>query len=100
MATPIERKEEKWYRNAIARVKKFWVDAVKSSDSLEAFINKIARVAGVSPETVRSSIAAKNWADFQAHAEEYLDDVIAGIEEAYRQKKWSKHWIRAFTTSA
>jgi len=98
MATPIERKEEKWYRNAIERVKKYWVSAVKSSDSLEAFINTIAHLAGVSPETVRASLPAKNWADFQAHAEEYLDDVIAGIERAYKQKKWSKKWIRAFTT--
>jgi len=92
----IDMKEEKWYRKAIAGFKEAWVAMVKKAESLDAFVKGISAVTGIPEATVRASIPAKNWADFQANADKYLSIAIEKIEAAYRSKKWSTHYKRAF----
>ncbi|MEM1588975.1 MAG: hypothetical protein QW175_00970 [Candidatus Bathyarchaeia archaeon] len=96
MAAPIDRLEEKWYRKAMAALKAKWVPAVQSATSLEAFIKGISAVTGIPEGTIRASLPAMNWAEFQKRASEILPLVLEKVEAAYRAKKWSVHYKRAF----
>ncbi len=91
--------EEKWFRKTNAAQRK-WLNAVKSSESLDAFCKQMASALGISEGEVRASLPVKNWAEFQANAEKYLPLFIDGVKKAYDNKKWSKGMIDAFTTPA
>jgi len=88
--------EEKWYRKAIAGFRKNWVPMVKKAESFDAFVKGISAVTGIPEATVRSSLPAVNWKEFQANAEKYLDIAISKIEAAYRSHKWSLKYKQAF----
>jgi len=88
--------EEKWYRKAMAGFKAKWPGIMKSSHTLDAFCKGIAAVTGIPEGTVRASLPAKNFADFQANAERYITIAVTKIERAYRDKKWSTNYRRAF----
>jgi len=88
--------QEKWYRKAIAGFKANWVRMVKAAESLDAFVKGISAVTGIPESTVRASLPAKNWADFQANAEKYLPIALSKIEAAYRTGKWKVKYRRAF----
>ena len=88
--------EEKWYRKAIAGFRENWARMVKQADSFEAFVKGIAAATGIPEGTVRNSLPAKNWADFQANAEKYLSIALEKLEAAFRSKKWSRKYKKAF----
>ena len=91
--------EEKWFRKAIAGFRKAWVQMVKKADSFEAFVKGIAAVTGLPEATVRASIPAQNWKEFQANADKYLEIAIRKIEAAFRAHKWSEKYKAAFSTT-
>lgn len=88
--------EDKWYRKAIAGFKANWSRMVKSSGSFEAFVQGISAVTGIPAATVSASLPAKNWQAFQAEADKYLPKAVAKIEAAYRARKWSTKYRKAF----
>ena len=88
--------EEKWYRKAIAGFKKNWVTMVKKSESFDAFVRGISAVTGIPEATVRASLPAVNYKEFQANAEKYLDIALSKLEAAYRNHKWSIKYKSAF----
>jgi len=88
--------EDKWYRKAIAGFKKNWVRMVQKAESFDAFVRGISAVTGIPEATVRASLPATNWKDFQANAEKYLSIALSKIEAAYRARKWSTKYKAAF----
>jgi len=96
----LEVYEEKWYRNAIAGFKVAWVNMVKKAESFEAFIKGIAFVTGLPEATVRASLPAVHWKEFQAKAEQYLEVALRKIEAAFRARKWSSKYKAAFQKTA
>jgi hypothetical protein len=89
--------EEKWIRKLRASKPK-WLAMVKKAESLEAYVKGIAAITGLPESTIRASFPARNWAEFQANAERYVELWIGKIESAYRQKKWSTNYKKAFST--
>jgi len=95
---PLEVYEEKWIRKLRAARPK-WIAMVKRAESLDAYVKGIAAVTGLPESTIRASFPARNWAEFQANAERYVDIWISKIEAAYRLKKWSTNYKAAFSTT-
>jgi hypothetical protein len=91
--------EEKWIRKCRAARSK-WLAMVKRADSLDAYVKGIAAVTGLPEGVIRASFPAKNWAEFQANAEKFVDLWISKIEAAARAKKWSVNYVEAFKTPA
>jgi hypothetical protein len=89
--------EEKWARRVRASRSK-WLEMVKKADSLDAYVKGIAEFTGLPESVIRASFPAKNWAEFQANAEKYVDIWISRVEAAARAKKWSTNYIEAFRT--
>jgi len=88
--------EEKWFRKAIAGFKEVWSSAVKAAESFDAFVKGISAITGIPEATVRASLPAKHWQEFQREADKYLPKAVAKIEAAYRARKWSTKYRRAF----
>lgn len=88
--------QEKWYRKAIAGFKKNWLTMVKKAETFDAFVKGISAVTGIPEATVRASLPAVNYKEFQANAERYLDIALAKIEAAYRAGKWKVKYRQAF----
>jgi len=93
----LELYEEKWVRKVRAARGK-WLAMVKKAESLDAYVKGIAAVTGLPESVIRASFPAKNWADFQANAEKYVDIWISKIEAAFRTRKWSTNYKQAFQT--
>jgi len=91
--------QEKWYRKAIAGFKRNWVRMVKKAESFDAFVRGISAVTGIPEATVRASLPATNWKEFQANAEKYLPIALSKIESAYRAGKWKIKYRAAFEGS-
>jgi hypothetical protein len=89
--------EEKWIRKLRASKPK-WLAMVKRAESFDAYVKGIAAVTGLPENVIRASFPARNWAEFQANAEKYVELWISQIETAYKQKKWSTNYKRAFST--
>jgi len=66
------------------------------AESLDAFVRGISAVTGIPEATVRASLPAKAWVEFQREPERYLPIAVAKIESAYRAKKWSRKYRKAF----
>ena len=96
---PLEIYEEKWLRKVRAAKPK-WLAMVKKAESLEAYVKGIAAVTGIPESVIRASFPARNWAEFQANAERYVEIWISKIEAAYKLHKWSENYKRAFQTPA
>lgn len=92
----LDRIADKWYRKAIAGFKARWASQVKSATSFDSFCEGISAVTGIPAATIRGSLPAKNYADFQAHAEDYLPIAIAKIEAAHRTGKWKAKYLAAW----
>jgi len=92
----LELAEEKWFRKAIAGFKEVWPAAVRAAESFDAFVKGISAITGIPEATVRASLPAKNWQEFQRNADKYLPKAVAKIEAAYRARKWSTKYKRAF----
>ena len=92
--------EDKWYRKAIAGFKAAWVTMVKKATTFDAFVAGVAARSGIPEATVRASLPAANYKEFQAHADDYLDIALKKIEAAYRAHKWSVKYKAAFSTPA
>jgi len=90
--------EEKWIRKVRAARPK-WIAMVKKAESLDAYVKGVAAVTGLSESVIRASFPARNWAEFQANAEKFVDIWISKVESAYRAKKWSAHYKAAFSTT-
>jgi len=91
--------EEKWIRKVRgARAK--WLAMVKKAESLEAYVKGVAAVTGLPEGVIRASFPARNWAEFQANAEKFVDIWISKVEAAFRVKKWSSNYKQAFQTPA
>lgn len=86
--------EDKWYTKAKAGFEEVWEDAVKGSYG--NFVTGIATVTGLSEATIKGSLPAKNFDEFQKDPGKYKDIAIAKIEAAYKEKKWSKKYKTAF----
>jgi hypothetical protein len=97
MSTPLDIFEDKWIRKVRAARPK-WIAMVKKAESLDAYIKGIASVTGLPEAVIRASFPARNWAEFQANAEKYVDLWISKIEAAFKAKKWSTHYKAAFST--
>jgi len=93
----ISHYEEKWARN-VRRAKGKWLAMVKKAESLEAYVKGIAAVTGLPESVIRASFPAKNWAEFQANAEKFVEIWMSKVEAAARARKWSTNYIEAFKT--
>jgi hypothetical protein len=89
--------EEKWIRKCRASRSR-WLAMVKKAESLDAYVKGVAAVTGLPEGVIRASFPAKNWAEFQANAEKFVDIWISKIEAAARAKKWSTNYVEAFKT--
>jgi len=94
----LEVYEEKWIRKIRAARPK-WIAMVKKAESLEAYCKGISAVTGIPESVIRASFPARNWAEFQANAEKYVDIWISKVEAAYRIHKWSTNYKQAFQTT-
>ena len=91
--------EDKWIRKCRAARNK-WLAMVKRAESLDAYVKGIAAVTGLPEGVIRASFPAKNWAEFQANAEKFVDLWISKVEAAARARKWSTKYVEAFKTPA
>lgn len=87
--------EQKWAKRTPA-AKNFWLKQIKSADSLENYVNKVADFTGLSPSAVRAALPTKNWAEFQNRADQYVNVWMKGIRRAAEQGKWSKGYMNAY----
>jgi len=92
----VEFAMEKWFRK-VSNAREKWLKGVTAPETLEAYVRGVADFIGVSPETVRGSLPAKNYADFQSRASQYADKFIKGVRRAYELRKWARNYKRAFT---
>lgn len=92
----LESIEEKWYRKTIAAFREKWAQMVASADSFTAFCEGISAATGIPANVIASSLPAKNYKEFQANASRYLERAVSKIEAAYRAKKWSVKYRKAF----
>jgi len=89
--------EEKWAKKVRAARGK-WLAMVKKAESLDAYVKGIAAITGIPENVIRASFPAKNWAEFQANAEKFVDIWMSKVEAAARAKKWSTNYVEAFKT--
>lgn len=95
----LEMYEEKWSRKTkVARDK--WVTNIRDPSTIEAYVNKIARLTGLSPDTVRASSPAQEFANFTRNVDRYVSEWLSGIDTAIAMKKWSQKYREAFATPA
>lgn len=97
MVARLHLAQEKWFKKVTAAREK-WLKNVANPRSLEAYVRGIADFLGVSPEVVRASLPARNWAEFQANASKFVDAFVSGVRRAYELKKWAENYKRAFTS--
>ena len=91
--------EEKWIRKCRAARSK-WLAMVKKAESFDAYVRGIAKVTGLPEAVIRASFPARNWQEFQANAEKFVELWISKIEAAFKAKKWSTNYVEAFKTPA
>jgi hypothetical protein len=89
--------EEKWARKVRASRSK-WLEMVRKADSLDAYVKGVAEFTGLPESVIRASFPARNWAEFQANAEKFVDLWISRVEASARARKWSTGYIEAFRT--
>ncbi len=99
MSALIHVYQEKWFRHTM-RAKSKWLAMVKKAESFDAYVKGIASVTGLPEDVIRASFPAKNWADFQANADKYVEIWMRKIQEAHAKRKWAENYIRAFKTTA
>ena len=87
--------QEKWARKTMAAKEK-WLSMIKKAESFEAFVKGVAQVTGLSESEVASSIPARNFKEFQANAEKYVDIWLENIRRAAAARKWAKNYVEAF----
>lgn len=97
MSNPLQLAAEKWKRKTLGR-KALWVKMIRQSESKTAFISGVADFLGLSEATVRSSMPAKAYAEFQANAERYAEKFARNVRKAAEQGKWSRKLKAAFST--
>jgi hypothetical protein len=95
---PVELYERKWHDKATARIKALWVKHVQAAESFEAFVKGLSAALDIPESTVRSSLPAVSWKEFQSKADQYLPILLNKIEAAYGARKWSTGMRRAFST--
>jgi len=95
MTAKLDLAQEKLIRKVRAARQK-WVNMVKSARSLDEYVRKISQVTGLPEGTVRASLPAKNYAEFQRNADKYVDLLISNVEAAIRAGKWKEKYIEAF----
>jgi hypothetical protein len=89
--------EEKWYTKASAAADK-WATMVKKTETYENYKKGVAGVAGRDVRAIKEEKgwAAYNYREFARKADEFKDKFAKGIEDAYKEKKWSTRWVEAF----
>ncbi len=92
----IDIAQEKWFKKTTAARSK-WLEMVKKSESLDAFVKGVASFLGISEAEVRASIPVANWAEFQRNADKYVDKLISNVRKSYELKKWANNYKMAFT---
>lgn len=95
MVGRLDLAERKWAQKVRAAREK-WLAAVKDASSLEEYVQKIAEFTGLDPATVRASFPARNYAEFQRNAEQYVDIWINAVERAAARGKWKRGYLKAF----
>lgn len=95
MAGLIEYYQEKWHRKTVAAASK-WVDRVKSPDTFQAYVSGISTVTGLPESEVSSSLPARNYRQFQAQADQFLEKFRTRVEKAAAMRKWAKNYVAAF----
>lgn len=95
----IEMAEKKWAAKTTAAIKR-WAESVKSPESFEAFVKGVASFTGLSESAVRALLPTKNWQEFQNNVDDYIPIFTESIKKAVETKKWSKGYLRAFSTPA
>ncbi|MBA7679763.1 hypothetical protein ES703_88066 [subsurface metagenome] len=88
--------EEKWMRKTMNGFRKVWAQNVAAADTFSAFCEGISAATGIPSGTIAASLPASNYKEFQSQASKYLPIAIAKIEAAFRTKKWSRNYRRAF----
>ena len=94
----IELYERKWHRKTIAAAGK-WVTKVKSPDTFQAYVKGISTVTGLPESEVSASLPARNYREFQANADQFVEKFKSKVEAAFQMRKWSKNYIAAFRAS-
>jgi len=88
--------QSKWQSNAKA-AKTVWASEVSKDAAFTNYVQAIATLLGVEPETIRKSMPAANWRTFQTKATEKTSKYESGIDRAARENKWADKWRKAYT---
>jgi len=91
----LELYEEKWYRKAVSGFRTKWAPKVKAAPP--AYIKGVARVTGLPESTVAASFPARNYREFAANAEKFVEIAVNKIESAHSARKWAENYKKAFT---
>jgi hypothetical protein len=92
----IEEAEPTWHKNAKAS-KDVWARNTADPKAFDNYVKSIAKILGMSETEVRVSLPASNWKDFQGKTEVKKTNFEAGIEEAFKEKRWSTNYKTAYT---
>lgn len=92
----IEDAEPVWHKNAKAS-SGVWTTRVSSPEAFDNYAKSLAALLGVSEAEIKASLPASNWKDFQGKATAKKADYEAGVEDAFKQKRWSTKFKMAFT---
>lgn len=88
--------EKKWHSKTKAAFNAHWAKNFASARSAEAFAQGIASVTGLSLKTIKASLPMKNFRAAQKNAGLYRNLALRKIDAAFRTKKWSRNYRRAF----
>jgi hypothetical protein len=92
----IEDAEPTWHKNAKASKDK-WAKNTADPKAFDNYVKSIATILGMSEADVRASLPASNWKDFQGKTEAKKSAFESGIEEAFKEKRWSTNYKTAYT---
>jgi len=74
------------------------IKMAKRAESFDTYIKFVVATTRLSEYAVRSCLPTRDWSDFQANAERYVDVLINRMENTVR--KWYSGYRKAFTTPA
>jgi hypothetical protein len=94
--TSIEEAEPVWYKNTKASGD-VWANRTSTPSAFDHYVKSMAKLLGLSEAEVRASLPASNWKDFQGKASVKKTDYLTGVEDAFKEKRWSTKLKEAYT---
>jgi len=86
--------EKKWEKKTKGKGKR-WADAVRGKEDVWA--EALSVKTGVPVSDIKAGPMYKEFKEFAANPDEYIDDFESGVEAAAKVNKWARRFYEALT---